>query len=95
MLLLNNLIRLNFNKFSRFSDPNFVIKKMLTAAHIKIFMNFSQTITILTSLNLNWQGHVLEMFNIHKSASGGFQEVVSVECFFTGIIYIKICIFIV
>ena len=54
MLLLNNLIRLNFNKFSRFSDPNFVIKKMLTAAHIKIFMNFSQTITILTSLNLNY-----------------------------------------
>ena len=55
---------------------------MITAASLKIFMNYSQTIAILNNLNLNWKSQI---FNIHKAASGGFQQVVSVECFFTGI----------
>ena len=54
---------------------------MITAASLKIFMNYSQTIAILNNLNLNWKSQI---FNIHKAASGGFQQVVSVECFFTG-----------
>ena len=57
---------------------------MITAASLKIFMNYSQTIAILNNLNLNWKSQLLEIFNIHKAASGGFQQVVSVECFFTG-----------
>ena len=58
---------------------------MITAASLKIFMNYTQNIAILKSLNLNWESTILEIFNISKAASGGFQDVVSVECFFTGI----------
>ena len=70
---------------SKLSNPTFVIKKMITAASLKIFMNYTQNIAILNSLNLNWESTILEMFNIHKAASGGLQDVVAVECFFTGI----------
>ena len=68
---------------------------MITAASLKILMNYSQTIAILNTLNLNWEVQLLEIFNIHKAVSGGFQEVVSFECFFSGnfsnhsIIYLK------
>ena len=48
-------------------------------------MNYTQNIAILNSLNLNWESKILEMFNMHKVASGGLQDVVSVECFFKGI----------
>ena len=64
------------------------MKKMITAASLKIFMNYTQNIAILNSLNLNWNNIILEMFNIHKAASGGLQDVVSVECFFTGLLFV-------
>ena len=76
---------MNLKQLNQLKNPSFAIKKMITAAALKIFMNYSQTIAILNSLNLNWEGLLLEIFNIHKAASGGFQEVVSLECFFTGI----------
>ena len=60
------------------------MKKMITAASLKIFMNYTQNIAILNSLNLNWESTILKMFNLHKAASGGLQDVVAVECFFTG-----------
>ena len=76
---------MNLNKLNQLKDSSFAIKKMMTAASLKIFMNYSQTITILNSLNLNWEQQLLNIFNIHKAASGGFQEIVSLECLFTGI----------
>ena len=66
------------------SDQSFAVKKMITAASLKIFMNYSQTISILNSLNLNWEDKLLKIFSIYKGVSGGFQQVVSIECFFTG-----------
>ena len=78
-------IRMNFNQLNQLQNSSFAIKKMIIASSLKIFMNYSQTITILNSLKLNWEGQLLNVFNIHKAASGGFQEVVSFECLFTGI----------
>ena len=57
---------------------------MSSAACFKIFLNYSQTISILDSFNLNWDTKLLEIFNIHKVASGGLQEVASIECYFSG-----------
>ena len=83
---LNNFkIRMNLNQLNQLKNSSFAIKKMIIASSLKIFLNYSQTITILNSLNLNWEGKLLDIFNIHKAASGGFQEVLSLECLFTGI----------
>ena len=75
---------MNFNQLNKLKNSSFAIKKMIVASSLKIFMNYSQTITILNSLNLNWEGQLLNIFNIHKAASGAFQEVLSLECLFTG-----------
>ena len=69
---------------AKLSDQSFLIENMMTAACLKIFLNYSQTISILDSFNLNWDTKLLEIFNIHKVASGGLQEVASIECFFAG-----------
>ena len=52
------------------AKPSFAIKKMVTSASLKIFMNYSQIIAILNSLNLNWEGQILKVFSIHKVSSG-------------------------
>ena len=75
---------MNVNTIANFSNQSFAITKMISTASIKIFMNYSQTIAILNSLNLSWEYEILEVFNIHKVASGGFQEIVSIECFMKG-----------
>ena len=62
---------------------------MITAAHFKIFLNYSQTIAIINTLHLNWDSILLEFFNIHKTVSGGMEQVVSIECFIAGIKLIK------
>lgn len=78
-------IRMNLNQLNQLKNSSFAIKKMMIASSFKIFLNYSQTITILNSLNLNWEGQILNIFNIHKAASGGFQQVLSLECLFTGL----------
>ena len=75
---------MNFSRLMQLSDKTYVVKKMITAAYLKIFMNYSQTISIMNSLQLNWDGKLLQLFSIYKSASGGFQQVISIECFITG-----------
>jgi len=80
------LIRLNFNNSMHFLDKSFAIKKMILGAYIKIFVNYSQTIAIVTTLHLNWDQILSDVFNIHKTASGGVQQVVAIECLVEGLI---------
>ena len=76
---------MNFSQLNNLNNQSFVIKNMINAASVKILMNYSQTISIINSLNLNWEGKLMEIFNVYKTASGGFQQVVSLECFFSGL----------
>ena len=75
---------MNLNDLASLSNQSIVLKKIITAASLNIFMNYSQTITIIESLNLNWESQIMGIFNIYKTVSGGFQQIVSSECFFTG-----------
>lgn len=65
-------------------DKSFAIKKMITGAYIKVFINYSQTIAIINTLHLNWDEKLTALFNIHKTVSGGFQQVISIECLSEG-----------
>ena len=67
-------------------DRSFAAKKMILGASIKIFANYSQTIAIINTLNLNWNQTLSDMFNFHKVVSGGFQQVISLECLLKGLI---------
>ena len=65
-------------------DKDFVVKKMILGAYIKIFVNYSQTIAIINTLHLNWDQKLSDLFNIHKTVSGGVQQVVALECLLEG-----------
>ena len=58
---------------------------MITAAYIKIFLNYSQTISIMGSLHLNWNKELSYIFELQNTASGSFQNAISVECIFNGL----------
>jgi len=67
-------------------DRSFAAKKMILGASIKIFANYSQTIAIINTLNLNWNQTLSDIFNLHKIISGGVQQVIPLECFVKGLI---------
>ena len=69
-------------------DKSFAIKNMILGAYIKIFVNYSQTIAIIQTLNLNWDQKLSDMFYLHKTVSGGVQQVIALECLMTGLIKI-------
>ena len=58
--------------------------KILTAAYIKIFINYSQCISIINSLKLNWNEIFSKFIEMHKIVSGGVHQVLSLECVFSG-----------
>ena len=57
---------------------------MINGALIKILINYSQTTAILHSLHLNWAQQIVEVFNVHQTASGGIQQVIGLECLLKG-----------
>ena len=71
-------------------NKNFALKKMILGAYIKIFVNYSQTISIINTLNLNWDQQISDMFNLHKVISGGIQEVIALECLLKGYFNFKL-----
>jgi len=77
---------MNFSSsISRSSNKEATLKKMIKGAYLKILLNYSQTITILTSLHLNWNYILLDFFNIHKVISGDVDQVINFECLVKGI----------
>jgi len=83
-------IRLNYNTSMNLQNKNFALKKMILGAYIKIFVNYSQTISIINTLNLNWDQQISDMFNLHKVISGGIQEVIALECLLKGYFNFKL-----
>ena len=64
----------------------------MIGAHLKIFLNYSQTITIINSLNLNWGQFLTGFFDIQKTVSGGAVQVLILECFIHGSIFFNFII---
>ena len=65
-------------------DQNLAIKKMISAAYVKVYVNYSQTIAIINTLQLNWDQQISDIFNVHKVVSGGVQQVIGLECLIQG-----------
>ena len=76
-------------------DTDFALQKNMISAYMKIFVNYTQTITIINYLNLNWKNFVPEMFPALSVSSGNLKEVISIECLMPGIFYFIIIIMLV
>ena len=65
-------------------NKDFAIKKMILGAYIKILVNYSKTLAIINMLHLNWDQKLSDMFNLHKTISGGVHQVIALECILEG-----------
>ncbi len=63
-------------------SKSFALEKIIKAAYIKVFLNFSQSISILANLHLNWNELLTNFFSFLKSSSGNPQELLAFECVF-------------
>ena len=79
---------MNLNKALNLKKRDYVVKKMIMGASIKILVNYYQTIAILNTLHLNWNQTLLDIFNIQKTFSGGLHQMISVECIIKSLIII-------
>ena len=53
---------------------------MMKSALMKIFLNYTQTISILNSLKLNWGDIVKSSFGVVLSTSGNVSQVYGLDC---------------
>ena len=75
--------RLNFPTSEKMKSE-IAIKRMIRAAHIKIFLNYSQTLTIINALQINWNIVLWNFFSLNKTISGGAGQILTFECFVKG-----------
>ena len=75
--------RLNFPTSEKMKSE-IAIKRMIRAAHIKIFLNYSQTLTIINALQINWNIDLSIFFSLNKTISGGAGQILTFECFAKG-----------
>lgn len=53
---------------------------MIKAARMKIFLNYTQTISIINSLNLNWGSIIKGTFGVVLSTSGNVNQIYGLNC---------------
>ena len=66
-------------------DQDYAFQKILKTTVIKIFVNYTQNMAIINTLNLNWKDIALNMFKVHQAVSGSLHQIISLECFIRGI----------
>ena len=78
---------MNFNSNMNISNKeDGAVQHMIKGAYFKIFLNYTQSITIINTLHLNWSALISDFYDVQKTAAGGLQQVIAIECFVNGII---------
>ena len=66
--------------FNTYTHQNFIIKKSIQGAQIKILMNYLQIMSIMHHLKINWSAEILQFITIIDSVSGYVSKIISFEC---------------
>lgn len=74
-LTINNKKSESFSLGQALFNP----KKQLSV-YMKIFLNYSQMISIIQSFDLKWPFEIKDLFNVYSNAGGVSANVVSVDC---------------
>ena len=86
---------MNYDSCMNLTNKSFASRKMVSAAAMKIFLNYIQTISIINNLQLDWGDIVSEIFGVVKAAGGSIHQVYGLDCllnnetFASIIIYVK------
>ena len=60
----------------------FAAEKIMQSAYIKILTNYSQTIAIFNTLQLNWDDRITNFFNVLKTSSCDIHHLIAFECIY-------------
>ena len=52
----------------------------LETFYMKILINYFQIIMIISSIQLNWDSSIKDIFFVHQAVSGAFFEIISFDC---------------
>lgn len=61
-----------------------LVKECLNSAYFKIFLNYTQLVSISQSLDLKWEKSLVSFFQFTDTMSGAFLKVINIECLFGG-----------
>ena len=81
---------MNLETTKKFQDQAFAFKKIMLAACMNIFVNYSQNMALINILNLNWKEIATNMFQVHKAVSASVHQMISFDCLIQGFIYKKL-----
>ena len=56
-------------------------EESITSIYFKILMNYVQIVSLTISFDLSWPNFVRKMFEVQGKASGGSEQILSVDCF--------------
>ena len=56
------------------------MEKILTGAYFKIYLNYSQIISIISTLNLTWNEKLTKFFQAYTLTSGNLQQMIALDC---------------
>lgn len=73
-----------FNPQESIERADMVVKECLNSAYFKIFLNYTQLVSISQSLDLKWEKSLINFFKFTDTMSGAFLKVINIECLFGG-----------
>lgn len=76
--------RFSYKSSKKLKSKQFAAKKIFFSAYIKIFLNYTQIISIISCLNLDWGSIMVNQFSVFNSTSGNMHQVISYECLIEG-----------
>ena len=65
---------------------DYAIQNVMISATLKIFLNYSQSITIINYLNLDWKILASHIMPFYKVSSGNVSQMMALECFVSSIV---------
>lgn len=68
----------------KLKEKEYAFQKIFMAAYFKIFINYAQTIAIFANLNLKWNETLFNFFQVFRTTSGNWQEIITLDCLFDG-----------
>ena len=68
----------------KYQDQGFAFKKIMIAACMNIYVNYSQNMSLINILNLNWKEIASSMFQVHKAVSASVHQMIALDCLIRG-----------
>lgn len=85
---------MSYNSCMNLKNKHYASRKIVSAAVMKIFLNYTQTIAILKNLQLEWGDILSQLFGTVEATGGSINQVYGLDCLLNIESYASIIIYI-